>query len=102
MRGFLAKSRKVSRSWMVLSREIPARSRWSQSRSVGAPRTLGERVYQQLRQEIIHGVFQSGEAINEKVLPRKYRGSRSPVREGVMRRQQENLLRLGRDQGYSR
>src|SRR3989475_10490674 len=100
MRGFLAKSRKVSRSWMVLSRETPGRSRWSQSRSVGAPRTLGERVYQQLRQEIIHGVFQSGEAINEKVLARKYRGSRTPVREAVMRLQQENLLRLVPNKGY--
>ena len=85
---------------MVLSRETPARSRWSQSRSVGAPRTLGERVYQQLRQEIIHGVFQSGEAINEKVLARKYRGSRTPVREAVMRLQQENLLRLVPNKGY--
>src|SRR5882724_10842441 len=85
---------------MVLSRKTPARSRWSQSRSVGTPRTLGERVYQQLRHEIIHGVFQSGEAINEKVLARKYQGSRTPVREAVMRLQQENLLRLVPNKGY--
>ena len=83
-----------------LSRKTPARSRRSQSLSVGAPSTLGERVYQQLRHDIIHGVFQSGEAINEKVLARKYRGSRTPVREAVMRLQQENLLRLVPNKGY--
>jgi len=62
--------------------------------------TLGERVYQQLRHDIIHGVFQSGEAINEKVLAKRYRGSRTPVREAVMRLQQENLLRLVPNKGY--
>src|SRR5256886_6933150 len=62
--------------------------------------TLGERVYQQLRHDIIHGVFQAGEAINEKVLARKYRGSRTPVREAVMRLQQETLLRLVPNKGY--
>ena len=68
---------------------------------VGSNRsTLGERVYQQLRHEIIHGVFQSGEAINEKVLATRYRGSRTPVREAVMRLQQENLLRLVPNKGY--
>jgi len=68
---------------------------------VGSNRsTLGERVYQQLRHEIIHGVFQSGEAINEKVLAKRYRGSRTPVREAVMRLQQENLLRLVPNKGY--
>jgi GntR family transcriptional regulator, rspAB operon transcriptional repressor len=62
--------------------------------------TLGERVYQQLRHDIIHGVFQSGEAINEKVLAKRYRGSRTPVREAVMRLQQESLLRLIPNKGY--
>ena len=62
--------------------------------------TLAERVYQQLKRDIIHGVFQPGEAINEKVLARKYKGSRTPVRESVMRLQQENLLRLVPNKGY--
>lgn len=62
--------------------------------------TLAERVYLQLKHDIIHGVFQPGEAINEKVLARKYKGSRTPVRESVMRLQQENLLRLIPNKGY--
>jgi DNA-binding GntR family transcriptional regulator len=62
--------------------------------------TLGERVYQQLKREIVRGVFQPGEAINEKVLAQRYRGSRTPVREAVMRLQQENLLRLVPNKGY--
>jgi len=62
--------------------------------------TLGERVYRQLKHDIIHGVFQPGEAINEKVLARRYKGSRTPVRESMMRLQQENLLRLVRNKGY--
>jgi len=79
-----------------------ARSRASQSSSAVAPprSTLAEQVYQQLRREIIHGVFQAGEAINEKVLAKRYQGSRTPVREAVMRLQQENLLRLVPNKGY--
>ena len=79
-----------------------ARSRASQSSSAVAPprSTLAEQVYQQLRRDIIHGVFQAGEAINEKVLAKRYHGSRTPVREAVMRLQQENLLRLVPNKGY--
>jgi DNA-binding GntR family transcriptional regulator len=62
--------------------------------------TLAERVYQQLKTDIIHGVFQPGEAINEKVLAHRYEGSRTPVREAIMRLQQENLLRLVPQKGY--
>jgi DNA-binding GntR family transcriptional regulator len=65
----------------------------------GVP-TLAERVYQQLKTDIIHGVFQPGEAINEKVLAHRYEGSRTPVREAIMRLQQENLLRLVPQKGY--
>lgn len=64
------------------------------------PSTLAERVYQQLKRDIIHGVYQSGEAINEKVMATKYQASRTPVRESVMRLQQENLLRLVPNKGY--
>src|SRR5437867_1810445 len=62
--------------------------------------TLAERVYQQLKTDIIHGVFQPGEAMNEKVLAARYKGSRTPVREAIMRLQQEMLLRLVPQKGY--
>jgi DNA-binding GntR family transcriptional regulator len=77
-------------------RPLPA----STSRGGGGPRTLAERVYQQLKRDIIRGAVQPGEAINEKVLARKYEGSRTPVRESVMRLQQEHLVRLVPNKGY--
>jgi DNA-binding GntR family transcriptional regulator len=85
------------------SRSGPARRRSFQAtgtRGASNSGTLAERVYQQLKRDIIRGVFQPGEAINEKVLARKYRGSRTPVRESVMRLQQESLLRLVPNKGY--
>src|ERR1700747_3378713 len=54
-----------------------------------AASTLAERIYQQLKSDIIHNFFQDGEAINEKVLASRYKGSRTPVREAIMRLQQE-------------
>ena len=62
--------------------------------------TLAERIYQQLKSDIIHNFFQAGEAINEKVLASRYKGSRTPVREAIMRLQQESLLRLVPQKGY--
>lgn len=62
--------------------------------------SLGDRVYQALKKDIITGVFQSGEPLSEKLLARKYRGSRTPVREAAVRLQQENLLRVVPNRGY--
>ncbi len=100
----MPKSRKFVRAG---SPSAPSRSsstrrplRPSVIRSGSDSSTLAERVYQQLKQDIVRGVFQPGEAINEKVLARKYEGSRTPVRESVMRLQQENLVRLVPNKGY--
>jgi DNA-binding GntR family transcriptional regulator len=71
------------------------------ARSAGPnPRTLGERVYQALKKDIIRGAFPSGGAISELMLARRYRGSRTPVREAAARLQQENLLRIVPNRGY--
>ena len=75
----------------------PSRRPVSGSKAGG---TLAERVYQRLKKDIIHGEFQPGEAINEKVLARRYKGSRTPVREAVMRLQQEHLLHVVPNKGY--
>ena len=64
------------------------------------PRTLGERVYLAFKEDIIRGVFPSGEAISERVLTKRYKGSRTPVREAAVRLQQENLLRIVPNRGY--
>lgn len=57
-------------------------------------------MYQALKRDIITGVFQSGEALTEKNLAKRYRGSRTPVREAAVRLQQENLLRIVPNRGY--
>ena len=67
------------------------------SRSAGS---LSERVYQGLKRDIVRGVFQPGEALTEKDLARRYRGSRTPVREAAVRLQQEGLMRIVANRGY--
>ena len=62
--------------------------------------TLSERVYQALKRDIIRGLYPAGEALGEKALAQRYRGSRTPVREAAVRLQQENLLRIVPNRGY--
>ena len=62
--------------------------------------SLSERVYQALKQDIIRGVFRPGEALSEKDLAKRYRGSRTPVREAAVRLQQENLMQIVANRGY--
>lgn len=62
--------------------------------------SLSERVYQALKRDIIRGVFQPGAALSEKDLAKRYRGSRTPVREAAVRLQQENLMHIVANRGY--
>jgi GntR family transcriptional regulator, rspAB operon transcriptional repressor len=62
--------------------------------------TLSQRVYQALKKDIITGQYQPGEALSEKALATRYRGSRTPVREAAVRLQQEHLMRIVANRGY--
>ena len=62
--------------------------------------TLSERVYKAFKRDIIRGVYQPGEPLTEKVLAKRYKGSRTPVRESALRLQQERLLRIVPNRGY--
>jgi DNA-binding GntR family transcriptional regulator len=62
--------------------------------------TLSEKVYRALKRDIIHGVYQPGEALSEKDLAQRYKGSRTPVREAAVRLQNERLLRIVPNRGY--
>src|SRR5438309_11840146 len=62
--------------------------------------TLSERVYMALKSDIIHGLFQPGDALSEKLLAKRYRSSRTPIREAAVRLQQERLLRIVPNRGY--
>ncbi|MGB7680922.1 MAG: GntR family transcriptional regulator [Candidatus Acidiferrales bacterium] len=62
--------------------------------------TLSEKVYRALKRDIIRCIYQPGETLSEKLLTAKYKGSRTPVREAVVRLEQERLLRIVPDRGY--
>src|ERR1700683_1244514 len=65
-----------------------------------AAATLSEKVYRALKRDIIHGVYQPGEALGEKELAERYNGSRTPIREAAVRLQNERLLRIVPNRGY--
>lgn len=62
--------------------------------------TLSEKVYRALKRDIIRGIYQPGEALGEKELTLRYKGSRTPVREAAVRLQNERLLRIVPNRGY--
>jgi DNA-binding GntR family transcriptional regulator len=62
--------------------------------------SLGERVYQAFKRDIITGVHTSGEALSEKDLAEQYCSSRTPVREAAVRLQQDHLLKIIPNRGY--
>ncbi len=78
----------------------PATSFGGSSAIRPAAATLSEKVYRALKRDIIHGVYQPGEALGEKELAEKYKGSRTPVREAAVRLQNERLLRIVPNRGY--
>ncbi len=97
--GLLAKTatrRKIHRR--VLAPVSPLFSPGSPATTASA--TLSERVYRALKRDIIHSVYQPGEALSEKALADRYKGSRTPVREAAVRLQNERLLRIVPNRGY--
>ena len=61
---------------------------------------LSEKVYKALKRDIVRGVYPAGEPLNEKDLAKKYKASRTPVREAALRLQQDRLLRIMPNRGY--
>jgi len=96
--AILAKQAIPGKRRRALSRTL---SSLSQPRLIPpAPTTLSERVYSAFKRDIIHGFFQPGEALSEKELARRYRASRTPVREAAVRLQNDRLLRIVPNRGY--
>src|SRR5262249_34779753 len=62
--------------------------------------TLSEKVYSAFKRDIIYGILQPGEALSEKELARRYKASRTPVREAAVRLQNDRLLRIVPNRGY--
>jgi DNA-binding GntR family transcriptional regulator len=72
----------------------------AQRRAPESAAPLSEKVYWALKRDIIRGVFAPGEALSEKTLAERYKGSRTPVREAAVRLQKERLLRIVPNRGY--
>jgi GntR family transcriptional regulator, rspAB operon transcriptional repressor len=72
----------------------------SSSQGPAIAATLSEKVYRAFKRDIIRNVYPPGEALSEKDLAERYKGSRTPVREAAVRLQNERLLRIVPNRGY--
>lgn len=54
--------------------------------------SLKERVYEKLRDAIFSGLIKTGERLNESELARRFKVSRSPIREALQHLEQEGLI----------
>jgi GntR family transcriptional regulator, rspAB operon transcriptional repressor len=99
--GFLAKGKGGPSSKLRPQRTGTAAAlRGAVTSSQNGRSTLSERLYQNLKRDIICGVFPPGEALGEGSLAKRYKSSRTPVREAAVRLQQEDLLRIVPNRGY--
>ena len=94
----MAKAGTRSKGYRILSRTLSSLSQPHLISTV--PATVSERVYSAFKLDIIHGIFQPGEALSEKDLARRYKASRTPVREAAVRLQNDRLLRIVPNRGY--
>jgi len=62
-------------------------------------RPTAQLIADQLREQIVQGMFRPGEQINESVLASQLRTSRGPVREALQRLSQEGILVSRRNRG---
>ena len=61
---------------------------------------LRNSIYQAIRHSILTGELQPGQELREQVLAERYGVSRSPVRDSLLRLEQENLVTVFPRQGY--
>jgi GntR family transcriptional regulator, rspAB operon transcriptional repressor len=61
---------------------------------------LSETVYKAFKRDIVRGVYPPGEPLTENELAKRYKASRTPVREAALRLQEDRLLRIVPNRGY--
>src|SRR6476620_7608245 len=71
------------------------------SEGAGEPAMLSEVAYQQLRRDIVAGVFEAGKPLRLEALRQRYGLSFSPLREALMRLQSERLVLSTALRGFS-
>ena len=77
-----------------------SRKRTRTARASGVGDKLSVKVYKAMKRDIVRGVHPAGEPLSEKYLAKKYRASRTPVREAALRLQEDRLLRIVPNRGY--
>jgi DNA-binding GntR family transcriptional regulator len=66
---------------------------------MGFKGTLSEKVYQQLKGDIIKGKYEPGSELYEVLLADSYKVSRTPVREALRRLEQDSIVRIVPNKG---
>jgi DNA-binding GntR family transcriptional regulator len=66
----------------------------------GGAMLLRDNIYQAIRHAVLTCEFQPGQELREQVLADRYRVSRSPVRDSLLRLEHENLVTVLPRQGY--
>jgi GntR family transcriptional regulator, rspAB operon transcriptional repressor len=66
----------------------------------GKAMLLRDNVYRELRRAILTCEFQPGQELREQALAERYRVSRSPIRDSLLRLEQEDLVTVLPRQGY--
>jgi GntR family transcriptional regulator, rspAB operon transcriptional repressor len=61
---------------------------------------LRDAIYEKIRRAILSCEFQPGQELREQILAERYRVSRSPIRDSLLRLEQENLVTVLPRQGY--
>jgi len=84
----------------IVAKAISRKRAPSTTRLSGVVDKLSVKVYKAMKRDIIRGVHPAGEPLSEKDLARKYKASRTPVREAALRLQEERLLRIVPNRGY--
>jgi len=80
--------------------KVVSHKRIRSTRAFGDGDKLSVKIYKSMKRDIIRGVHPAGEPLNEKELARKYKASRTPVREAALRLQEDRLLRIVPNRGY--
>lgn len=66
----------------------------------GVPRLVREGIYERIRAEILSCALQPGSQIHEQDLARRYEVSKSPIRDALLRLQEQHLVEVLPRKGY--
>jgi DNA-binding GntR family transcriptional regulator len=65
------------------------------------PKSLREKIYGKIRDDITYGALSPGERLVEDTLAKRFRASRSPIREALRQLESEGLIEFERNKGIT-